>query len=144
MSESDYDFFDHYDAQRTSHDISQIFQRDSENQNESNLSSEAVNHGSGYDSSDFDQRSDEESYHEMSDHLEETSTSSHLSRAELSVLWENVDSFRRQMLHERNGQGYFPGSSVWTSMTCKERRDFALDAVQETLLDQLEAIIEVR
>ena len=67
-----------------------------------------------------------------------------MADADVSILWRKVESFRREMLHERNDQDYFSGSSIWTSMTCPEKRDYALNAVQDTLLDQLESIIEVR
>ena len=68
-----------------------------------------------------------------------------MADADVSILWRKVESFRREMLHERNDQDYFSGSSsIWTSMTCREKRDYALNAVQDTLLDQLESIIEVR
>jgi hypothetical protein len=95
-----------------------------------------------HDLSNFVQQSIESD--EMSDHFEEAPTNGHFTDANLSGMWHKVESFRREMMHERNDPDYFPGHSIWTSMTGQEKRTFALNAVQDTLLDQLELIIKVR
>ena len=65
------------------------------------------------------------------------------SHVDESVMWQKVVALKRQLSEEQNDVGYRPRTN-WNSMTREEKQKNALSAVEDTILDQMTAMVEVK